>query len=156
MFIVIFVFCLLPDFPSLMSSRSQPSCLYPTVLDNVAPFLRYLDGIFPRVFHWNPQGSLERSQGTNGENAFSDACGKIKFLLIFREKKKNELMMLLFWLVIAIQRLKIYKNRRPILVAAWSMRGSGDHQSQALTQHSLVVTSQREVVVFETTWCLHL
>ena len=40
-------------------------------------------------------------------------------------------MMLLFWHWIPIQRFKIYKNSRLELVAAWSVRLSGDHQSQA-------------------------
>ena len=122
---------LLLSFPSLMSSRSRPSCLYPTVLDNVTPFLWYLDEIYPLIFHWNLQGSFKRSQGANGENAFSDSSGKMRFLLIFRVKKKNELIMLLFWHWILIQRLKIYKNSQLKLVAAWSVRLFGNHQSQA-------------------------
>ena len=51
---------LLPGFPSLMSSRSQPSCLYSTVLDNVASFRRNLNEIFLLVFHWKGMFSFMR------------------------------------------------------------------------------------------------
>ena len=112
-------YLLLPGFPSSMSSRSQPSCSDPTVLENVPPFFQYLDEILLLIFHCKPQGSLERSQGANVESAIPDSCGKICFILIFWVKKKNDRMMLLLW-------HKISK-----LVAARSVRGSGDHKSHA-------------------------
>ena len=143
---------LLPSVPYLMSSRSQPSCSYLTDLGNIAPFLWYLDKIFPLIFHWNPQGLLERRQRANGENSFSDSCGKMIFLLIFRVKKKDELMTLLLWHWIPPQRLKIYKNSRPKLVAAWSVRGSGDHQVKQRGVRSVLgwETNEREAVFSET------
>ena len=151
---------LLSGLPFLMSSRSHPLCLYPTILVNFAPFLRYLNEIFSLVFHWNPQGSLERTQGANEENIFSDLCSKIRFSLILRVKKKNELIMLLFWHWIPIRRLKIHKNSWSTLVAAWSVRGSGDHRSQAAWRavstwmgdrlaNRLVVSSERRAVFLD-------